>query len=398
MRLYLKYYLLIITLPVSSMVCNGAWIQKAPFGGDARHRCTGFSINNKGYIGGGHVNAGTTITYKDYWEYDPGTNTWTQIADFGGGYRYHSTAFTIEDYAYVGLGEDEDDIYYNDFWKYIPLINTWVQVASYPGEPRRGACGFVIDTFGYVGTGQTESGYAVDFYKYNPANNTWTPISNFIGEARSSAVAFSYDGKGYVGTGHVIGNDTNDFYMYDPIADLWTQKSNVGFHGRQDATGFVLNGEAYIGTGNDNEGTDNYGDFWKYNFSSDTWIEIEEFEGQARRYFVSFVIGNVAYAGTGTNGTNFRDFWAYHPFLSLQKNSDEVLEIYPNPCTDFINVTLTNSDEKYLMLYNSNAELVYNNFLNNTLQIDMRDLSSGTYFIVIISNNEPQFSQKVIKQ
>src|SRR6187402_1954193 len=91
--------------------CHAAWVQRASFGGDARHRCTGFAIGNKGYIGGGHTNSGTLAYFKDYWEYDPATKSWTQRADYGGGYRYHTTAFTIENYAYVGLGEDETGAY-----------------------------------------------------------------------------------------------------------------------------------------------------------------------------------------------------------------------------------------------------------------------------------------------
>ena len=70
------------------------WTQKASFGGSARHRTTAFAIGNKGYLGLGHINSVTNILYDDFWEYDPASNSWTQIANYP--YPcYHSTGFTI---------------------------------------------------------------------------------------------------------------------------------------------------------------------------------------------------------------------------------------------------------------------------------------------------------------
>lgn len=379
-----------------------AWIQKAPFGGEAKHRCTAFSIGNKGYIGGGHINSGTVVTFKDYWQYDPGTNSWSQIADFGGGYRYHSTAFSIGNYAYVGLGENHLSAYKNDFWKYIPLINTWVQVANFPGEARRGSCSFVIDDLGYVGTGQTESGYANDFYSYDPTTNTWDTIANFIGIARSSAVAFSHNGKGYVGTGHILGDDTNDFFEYDPLTDLWMQKTDVGTLPRQDATGFVINGEGYIGTGNNVEGNDDFDDFWRYNFDTDTWIEIEDFDGLARCYMVSFVINNVAYCGTGTDGTNFRDFWAYIPFLEEEEFKSELIhvKVYPNPSNDIVYfelIPLKSNDEISVYIFNQYGQLVLNQRLTeNKLELNKSTIAPGNYYYQVLSYGNIQSNGKFI--
>lgn len=376
---------------------NAAWVQKAPYGGTAKHRCTAFSINNKGYIGGGHINSGESVYYKDYWEYDPGTNTWTQIADFGGGYRYHSTAFNIGDFGYVGLGEDDNNTYHNDFWKYIPLINTWVQVAVYPGVPRRGACSFVIDNLGYVGTGQTDVGYAADYFRYDPVTNSWTAIADFAGEARSSAVAFAHNGKGYVGTGHILGDDTKDFFEYDPFTNLWTQKADVGFLPRQDATGFVVQGEAYIGTGNDAEGTDNFGDFWKYNFDNDVWTEVAEFDGQSRRYMVSFVIGDVAYCGTGTNGTNLRDFWAFYPLLEMtEPDVTTDFKIYPNPATDYLeikNESLSNFDQ--IILSDLSGKILLDQKTLDTQKLNLDNFADGLYLITLLRQNKIIHAEKI---
>jgi hypothetical protein len=43
----------------------------------------GFSIGNKGYLGTG-LDHDYPSYKKDFWEYDPVANAWTQKADFGG--------------------------------------------------------------------------------------------------------------------------------------------------------------------------------------------------------------------------------------------------------------------------------------------------------------------------
>jgi len=398
--LVLRTFLIILIIGFS-FDSQSAWVQKAPFGGTAKHRCTAFAIGNKGYIGGGHINSITSITFKDYWQYDPSTNSWSQIADFGGGYRYHSTAFGIGNYGYVGLGEDDNSEYKNDFWKYIPLINTWVQVANFPGEARRGSCAFVINNLGYVGTGQSESGYKNDFYFYDPITNTWDTIANFIGIARSSAVGFSHNGKGYIGTGHILGDDTNDFFEYDPLTDTWTQKANVGVISRQDATGFVINGEGYIGTGNNVEGTDDFDDFWRYNFINDTWIQIEDFDGLARRYLVSFVINDVAYCGTGTDGTNLRDFWAYYPLLGEHKYDTEIsISVYPNPSNEIVYFelkSLNSNEEISISIFNSQGQFMLNQKITSTIfEFNKNTLTTGSYYYQILSNGNIQSNGKFI--
>lgn len=49
------------------------------FRGGLLYTATGFSINSKGYIGTGYDGN----SKKDFWEYDPATNSWTQKVHFG---------------------------------------------------------------------------------------------------------------------------------------------------------------------------------------------------------------------------------------------------------------------------------------------------------------------------
>ena len=56
------------------------WTQKAnfPF---IREGAVSFSIGTLGYLGTGEQGS---VYKKDFWEYNPSTNAWTQKADFGG--------------------------------------------------------------------------------------------------------------------------------------------------------------------------------------------------------------------------------------------------------------------------------------------------------------------------
>lgn len=383
----LTLFLGLLLLPEMAGAVSRSWYQKAHIGGDARHRCTGFAIGNKGYIGGGHINSGIVITYKDYWEYDPATNSWTQIADYAGGLRYHSSAFTIGNEGYVGCGENGSHSYTNDFWKYNPEVNTWFPVADMPGTPRRGGVAFTIDGKGYFGTGQSDDGYHTDFYEYDPETDSWSSVADFPGTARSAAVSFAYDGKGYVGTGHMVGAAVKDFYSFDPIADEWESLAIVSDTIRQDAVGFCIDGKGYIGLGNDNLGTD-FGDIWEYDFDADTWTRIEDFGGQKRRYAVTFIIDNTLYLGSGTDGTNFKDFWAWAPTVSIAENELDKIDvnIYPNPSTDYINIKsiipdLMAENLSYSVMDLNGRTLLTENVFTNHLVLNKEDFGAGIYFI-----------------
>lgn len=324
----------LIFISVNFIVYSSGWIQKADFGGEARHRTVALSIGNSVYFGLGHYNgAGPNILFDDWWEYDPGTNAWTQKANYMGGPTYHSAGFTINNIGYVGTGRVPSAQLVKDFYSYDPTTNMWTQLSNFPGSGRRGGVAFTIGAYGYMGTGS----YNSDFYKYDPSNDSWSPIASMPGSGRISAVGFSIGGLGYVGTGSEFGA-TNDFWEYNPMANSWTEKANVGPTPRQEAGGFSLNGKGYILTGDDFSSGNNFKDVWEYEPSTDTWIQLPDFDGTARRYLSCVTHNGVAYAGLGTSGTNFNDFWLFDQTLSiLERNLDDIsVRTFPNPSTNYV--------------------------------------------------------------
>src|SRR5258708_1291783 len=98
-------------------------------------------------------------------------DSWVQKANFGGFARVSATSFGIGGYVYIGtgLGYRYDSTYHytNDFWEYDQGSNTWTQKANFGGTARESASGFAIGTKGYIGTGWDSSGVRNDFWEYD---------------------------------------------------------------------------------------------------------------------------------------------------------------------------------------------------------------------------------------
>lgn len=287
------------------------WEQKADFGGGIRDIGVGFSIGTKGYAGTGRAPAGST----DFWEYDPATNVWTQMAPYPGSGRYGMVGFSIGHKGYIGLGwsgAGGGGNQYRDFWEYNPITNTWTRMADFGGSARYSAISFVIDTKGYVGTGY--SPLTNDLWAYDQPSNTWTQKANMPGSIRQAAVGFAIGQKGYVGTGYNTGAHYNDFYEYDVANNSWTVKPNVPGMTRRGAVSFTLGHYGYVGMGYND--TTYLTDFYQYDPINSQWSTVASIGGIPRYGSFAFAIGNEGFVGTGSffgvnNPIRTSDFWRF---------------------------------------------------------------------------------------
>jgi N-acetylneuraminic acid mutarotase len=151
---------------------SDVWTRKADFAGAARDNAVGFSIGNLGYIGTGFGNL-PIIFKNDFWEYNPSTDLWTRKADFGGAGRSYATGFSIGTRGYIGTGYNQPppDNDLKDFWEYDPSADSWTQKADFSGCARIDASGFSIGNRGYIGTGTGHilPGVYNDFWEFNPS-------------------------------------------------------------------------------------------------------------------------------------------------------------------------------------------------------------------------------------
>lgn len=320
------------------------WTRKAPFPGKLRIGAVGFSIGNKGYIGGGRnfgkpdsvgnsiyrqgdkdslvMNApktwqrtDTTFTYTnangdslltDFWEYDPANDSWTQKADLPGTKmgRAYAVGFGMNGKGYVGLGYDNAKIEVD------PTMTTTTDVTLGP----------YIDSINLVGTppnAQIETvfrqvvkrtidsvytdslDYLKDFWEYDPNTDNWTQKASFPGEGRAFASHFTLTDKALVGLGlgdSVMGAMYDDFYAWDPNTDTWTRTTDFPASKRFGASQFSLGFLGYIAGGNDGLTRK---DFYEYNDISKTWDRLPDLPDSARALAVSGITGRLGYFGTG---------------------------------------------------------------------------------------------------
>ena len=242
---------------------TNVWIRKADYPGNPEGYFVCFSIGTKGYI----VSNGTKL-----WEYDPATNAWTQKASLPTKtISYGNVGFSIGNKGYLGGTVITDSIkvgsyynynYKNIFWEWDQAANVWTKKTGLGGNARSGAVGFSIGNKGYIGTGYgTDNNILKDFWEWDQATDVWTKKADFGGTARYGAVGFSIGNKGYLGTGS--NNTSNkDFWEWNQATDVWLKKADLREDVRWGVLSFTIGNKAYIGTGFSYEKGVKY--FWEY--------------------------------------------------------------------------------------------------------------------------------------
>ncbi len=344
------------------------WTMRDSVNGPGKSASTAFSIGLKGFIGFGLADNG----YKrSLYAYDPIQDDWDKMESLGGisggGLeRVSPVSFVINGKAYVGLGNGNNP-YFKDLWEYDPATNSWTQKADFAGTARRQAVAFAIDSLAYAGTGLDANGYTSDFWKYSPATNSWSSVAAFGGGNRKQAVGFALDDKGYVGTGD-NGSFSKDFWQYDPVADSWTAIADFPGTPRYAATAIAAYPDAIVGLGYDNT-LEFVADLWRYNAITDTWVQLADFPGGARSNAVGFVIQRHAYLGCGysSNGDYLDDFYEYGSLISVDKIEGEQnlsSTVFPNPVSSecIIGIDGIHNKELSLDIHNLTGQTVTSRF------------------------------------
>ncbi|MFZ6010447.1 MAG: Kelch repeat-containing protein, partial [Bacteroidota bacterium] len=252
---------------------SGFWESRKKFPGPFRERAVAFSIQGKGYVGLGYNRDLTKEELGDFWEYNPDTDEWTQVASFKGTARYNAVGFAIGSKGYVGTGYD-GDTYNSDFWEFDPASNNWKEIVSYPGEKIDGGLSFVVNGLGYVCTGRNNGLYNTDFWEFDAEAVTWIKRSPDDEEddydefkkamSRHDAVAFTIGDKAYIAGGISSGGATDKaVYEFNSGNYAWDDRTSFEGSARSLAIAFVLNGRAFMGTGQN--GSSRFDDIWEFN-------------------------------------------------------------------------------------------------------------------------------------
>lgn len=378
----LKIIFLISCSSLVNFVHAELWTKKADFGGVGRHRAVGVSIGNMGYIGLGHRNgSGVDISYNDWWQFDPASNSWTQKANYPLN-NHGACAWATDSRAYVGGGS-----YLNgEFYQYNPQTNSWSAIATCPISPGDVQV-FSVQNKGYIYSGN-------QFYEYNPSLNFWTIKATPPMSFSTWSSSFATSSSGYVKSGMYL-------YEYKPSMDQWIQRANFPGLSTQGSSGFCRENKGYIICGFVGSLSVVTDEMWEYNPGNNTWNLICTFPGTSRRFPVAFSIKDKGYFGTGTNGVNFNDFWEfdYDPLGNVELSlTDFEMNVYPNPAEGNVTFQLsglqsTILDECSLIIYSSTGKLLSETEISSeNFSIERKELPKGIYFYSI------NYMNNVLKQ
>jgi len=398
------FYLCLVLLPFWAESQYNTWTKLNDVGMGKRERATGFSIGSLGYLCGGLDTA--EVIHNDLWSYDPQTDAWTQKADLPGSERRDAISFVINDFAFVGSGMDSisgpTGNTLKDFWRYNPTTNSWTAIADFPGAGGEGvyfATGFAVGGKGYLCGGKTGPNlYSSQLWEYKPSNNQWIQRASFPGGVRYQMLAFVVGSKAYVGMGTDQNIFKKDMYCYDPGANSWNAIAPFPGYERGAASTFTLEERGFVCLGN-NGGL--LSDLIEYDPKTDTWMLRAAFGGSERKSAISFVIDNKAYVGTGKGYSGKKDSWyVYAPsnYAAVEALA-AALEIYPNPFCNELKITGLQSSDVELTIYSSLGIKLRQLDLENvqTSSIDLSALQAGSYILYFSLADGQTLSKKITK-
>lgn len=334
----------------------GNWKKVESFGGEGRVGAVSFTINEVAYVGLGIDSRGNELDNFYKCTQNGSEIIWNKnVAKFPGKARYGAVAFSDGQYGYVGLGYAQNagagssgiSEYFKDFWRYDPQTNTWEELAEFPGTARQYALGFYVKNpsgksnafvaYGYYSSGNDKLGALKDYWSYDIENDEWTEMDDQFGDKRSGACVGVIGETAYIFTGADGSAYPNDFIKFTPYqANKFTKldafrdsdKNNYdgdyGMIPRGYAVAFVVGKEEdksariYLATGARGSVLS---DCWEYNpyrleSGMGYWDEVTSFPGgRYRQAAVAFVLGNIGYVTTG--GANY-----YVPSMSNELSVD----------------------------------------------------------------------------
>ena len=163
------------------------WTQAPDIPGSGRHHPFMFPAGDDIYAGMGHSGA---LIYGDWYKFNIQTESWETMSDFPGEHRVAGTQFGHQGKGYVlsGDGSNHSFMPTGEFWEYEPSTDSWTELDPHPGISRWAPGSFVINGAVYFIGGQNRVTGVI-------MNDMWTyqltsPTSTADLDASNSIVVF----------------------------------------------------------------------------------------------------------------------------------------------------------------------------------------------------------------
>lgn len=267
-------------------------------------------------------------------------------------------------------------------------------------------------------------GASTDFY------NACSPQGNMSVPSNIYGYQDGYDGSGYIGMiAYAVGDFQQENAFREPAGTYLTQPLTIGqkyylsFKAALTINNFESGGAcnklgaklSTVAYSNSNPTpVDNFAHVYTDSIITDTvnWTIISgSFIADSAYSFIS--IGNF-FDSLNTQYTDFNGLWytetAYYYFddirlstdsnfvLSVNQKNDSysvIFSVYPNPASDFVNLTFEDNEVHTVVIYNSIGEVVLMKSLKQQSTLNISTLSRGIYYIQTSYNNK-FISEKLI--
>ncbi len=211
---------------------SNSWVQMANFPGTSRYSAPAFVIGHKAYLVGGCYIGPPYL--NDVWVYDAHTNTWTKLNNYPAGDVECVISFAIGNHGYVGDGYWNPSCY-KQMYEYDTTSDTWSTIANIPVAYgiTENPDTWVIGSKAYVCTGSecTSQGLR-DGWVYDTVTKAWCSFNHIAATkiTRGLAAAFIINNKGYFCTGYDTNNKVlGDFWEYNPSVNFGALDTTLCF-------------------------------------------------------------------------------------------------------------------------------------------------------------------------
>ncbi len=284
---------------------------------EARTAATAFVVDGKAYIVGGRTLSSNECKTnangypKNLWQYDPTTDTWTDLGEVPFGSRVHATAQVVGSDVYVGLGFSggiyNENNYHRDWWRYTPATHSWTQLDSFPNDHTNDCAVYHLDGKIFACYGFGTYGFSREIGRYDIASDTWTARETSYKNATHgiSLTGAQVGERCYLGGGWNSKNlNERQWYEFDPATDSWNERKKLPAGRVLSAVTtsqqgiFVLGGRHFGGSLTTGKV---YDEVLEYNIDNDEWLLRGHLPGGARENAVAFTIGKKHFVGLGND-------------------------------------------------------------------------------------------------